>query len=237
MDSSLLMYGAMAVGLVVLHLVVHYFLGWLDKAPMERPKILIEVGQELGLEFHPGSWSPLSSSHTTTYESARITGTHKGADVEVMLRCRGLKSGDAADGMTIKLHAKGFCAEAVVRARLPRIWSGVELMRWGFSMTDNEISGLDQPIGDENFDEEYVLTGRVDDELRRLLRIDEVQWAIEALHLDFIIRDGFVECPLGIGFTGEEIVENLDMLVDFVDIIEEASAEETRQHRQGVQYQ
>lgn len=227
------LYAAIAVvattGLILL---VIYVTGRLDKAAMERPTVLKEVGETLGLEFHEGRWHASSLSHTSSYESARASGSHRGCHVEVMLRCRELEPEDAGKTVSIRLYASGICAEPVVRARLSRMWTGVELMRWGFKRTGNEISGVDQSIGDESFDDEYVLTGQVHDELRRVLRLEKVQWALEGIGMDFIIRDGFVECPLGIDFTGEDLVETIDALVDTVEVIERAVAEETEEERQ-----
>lgn len=214
------------VGLAVVLGAISFFFQRLDQGGMERPKIIVDVAEELGLDFEKGRWRLFVLSHQNAYEEARASGSYRDREVEVVLTCRVVKPEDAGKSGAIRLYAGGICAEPVVRVRLPVAWRGVELRRRGFDVTGNEISGVDRSIGDDYFDDEYVLAGDVREELRQVLGLQKVQWTLEELGFDFVIRDGFLERPLGIDFDEEEIVEGLDELIDGVDELELASREE-----------
>lgn len=142
-----------------------------DRKSREKPELFVDVADELGWTFHEGEdsvWVWVEA------EPARVTGSRDGRDVEIVYETYSVQRSVRGRRTRVLIE------EIEVAVELSSFWRPITLLQ-RVEAKSQEVTGADVPIGDPGFDEEFILTGRVDDQIEERLLDREIQRGLRTL--------------------------------------------------------
>lgn len=173
------------------------------KKRRENPDLLIKFAEEMDWSFQPGKEARLVPRIQTP---ATATGSRNGKPVvlrytSTVIDAKG-KSRSELDYLEIDIP-------------LATLWDSIQLRQRSVAQVQNELVGAEVPTGDPGFDNEFVLTGRVDDTLKARLRNRQIQRSLRGLiddtNADLSILSGALLTERRIND------EDVDQILNYVD--------------------